>query len=75
MISTPIWAFHGEQDTAVKVERSRRIIAAVKKAGGTPRYTEYKGEGHVIWNRAFSEPELLPWVFAQKKTAAKKGKL
>lgn len=71
MINTPIWAFHGELDTAVKVERSRRMIAALKKAGGTPLYTEYKGEGHVIWDRVFSEPELLPWVFAQKKTAAK----
>jgi len=47
------------------------MIAAVKRAGGAPRYTEYKGEGHVIWGKVFSEPELLPWVFAQRKTTAK----
>jgi hypothetical protein len=42
------------------------MIAAIKKAGGTPRYTEYKGVGHNSWERAFIEPDLLSWVFAQK---------
>jgi predicted peptidase len=35
-----IWAFHGAQDEAVSVTRSRTMIAAIKRAGGTPRYTE-----------------------------------
>ncbi len=60
-----IWAFHGERDEAVGVERSRRMIEAVRRAGGRPNYTEYKGEGHAIWDRTFREPELLAWVFAQ----------
>ena len=64
----PIWAFHGEQDQAVSVVRSRTMIAAIKRAGGKPRYTEYAGAGHVIWDRVFAEPELLPWVFAQKRS-------
>jgi predicted peptidase len=63
----PIWAFHGEQDQAVSVTRSRTMIAAIKRAGGTPRYTEYVGADHAIWDRVFAEPELLPWVFAQKR--------
>ena len=63
----PIWAFHGEQDQSVSVARSRTMIAAINRAGGTPRYTEYKDAGHVIWDRVFAEPELLPWVFAQKR--------
>ena len=61
----PMWAFHGEQDEAVRVERSRNMIAAIRKAGGKPRYTEYKGEGHLIWSKAVKEPDLLPWMFAQ----------
>lgn len=64
----PIWAFHGELDQAVKVERSRDMIAALAKAGGKPRYTEYKGEGHTIWTRVVKEPELLPWMFSQKRS-------
>lgn len=63
----PVWAFHGEKDEAVSVERSRKMIDAIRQAGGTPKYTEYKGEGHVIWERVFSEPNLLDWVFAQRQ--------
>jgi predicted peptidase len=63
----PIWAFHGELDQAVSVERSRNMIAALTKAGGKPRYTEYKGEGHTIWTEVIKEPELLPWMFSQKR--------
>jgi predicted peptidase len=66
LIRVPIWAFHGAKDEAVSVTRSRTMIAAIKRAGGTPRYTEYADGGHVIWDRVFAEPELLPWVFAQK---------
>jgi predicted peptidase len=63
----PIWAFHGEKDEAVTVDRSRNMIEAVKRAGGSPRYTEFKGADHLIWSKVFSQPELLPWVFSQKR--------
>ena len=63
----PIWAFHGEKDGAVKVERSRNMIAAITSAGGKPKYTEYKGEGHLIWSKVVDEPELLLWMFTQKR--------
>jgi predicted peptidase len=66
LVRTPVWAFHGEKDEAVSVERSRSMIAAIKKAGGSPKYTEYGGAGHVIWDQVFSEPDLLPWVFTQR---------
>ena len=61
----PIWAFHGALDTTVKVIRSRNMIAAVKKAGGNPRYTEYEKVGHDAWNYAYKEPELAEWIFNQ----------
>lgn len=66
LAGTPVWAFHGEKDEAVKVERSRNIVAAIKKAGGEARYTEYAGEGHVIWPRVVKEPELLAWMFGHR---------
>jgi predicted peptidase len=65
----PVWAFHGEKDEAVRVERSRDMIAAIRKAGGRPKYTEYKGEGHVIWSKVVNEVELLPWIFTQKRAS------
>lgn len=67
MVKTAVWAFHGDQDESVNVSESRRMITAIRKAGGTPRYTEYKGVGHNSWERAFAEPELLPWIFAQRR--------
>jgi hypothetical protein len=43
------------------------MIAAIKKAGGHPRYTEYPGVGHDSYNKAFAEPDLLPWLFSQQR--------
>lgn len=64
----PIWAVHGEQDAAVPVVRSRRIIEAVCTAGGEPKYSELPGVGHNCWSRAYS-PEfgLLDWMFEQRR--------
>jgi predicted peptidase len=64
----PIWVFHGDEDEMVNVSESRSMIAALKKVGGHPRYSEYKGVGHNSWVRAFKEPDLLSWLFAQKRS-------
>lgn len=63
---TPVWAFHGALDGAVKPKRSHEMIAALKKAGAKPRYTEYDKVGHNSWDNAYADPELLKWLFAQK---------
>lgn len=63
----PIWAFHGDKDTAVKPERSRRMIEAIKKAGGQPKYTEYPGVGHNSWAQTYSDPKFMEWLFEQKR--------
>ncbi len=67
MAKVPIWAFHGDKDTAVPVDRSRKMIAAIEKAGGKPKYTEYKGVGHDSWTRAYGDAKMFAWMFAQKK--------
>lgn len=63
----PVWAFHGALDSTVKVGRTRSMIAALKQAGGTPKYSELPGVQHNAWGAAFAEPDLLPWMFAQKR--------
>jgi predicted peptidase len=63
----PQWIFHGGNDTVVKTARSRAMNEALTKAGGMPKYTEYPGVGHDSWNKAYAEPDLMPWLFAQKK--------
>lgn len=62
----PTWAFHGAKDLTVKPEQSRRMVAAIKQAGGAPLYTEYPTVGHNSWVNAFREPDLLPWLFSQQ---------
>jgi predicted peptidase len=63
----PVWVFHGGNDGVVKTARSRNVVEALTKAGGSPKYTEYPGVGHDSWNKAYAEPELLPWLFSQKR--------
>jgi len=53
----------------VKVERSRDMVKAIRAAGGNPKYTEFADAGHNAWTPAFSQPELLKWLFAQKRAA------
>lgn len=67
----PVWAFHSSDDGVVHVERTRNMIEAMKKAGGSPKYTEYTGLGHGSWGKAFSEPGLYDWLFAQSLSARK----
>ena len=61
----PVWCFHGAADQTVPVDYAHRMMAALRKAGGNPRYTEYPGVGHDSYRNAFKEPELLPWLFDQ----------
>lgn len=63
----PVWMFHGDQDNAVPVGRSRDMAAALKKAGGHPKYTEYRGVGHNSWDSAYRDADMFAWLFAQKR--------
>ena len=67
LVSMPIWAFHGEKDDVIPVAETRNMIAAIKRLGGNPRYTEFKGVDHEIWKPAFKEAGLVDWLFAQHK--------
>jgi predicted peptidase len=66
--STPLWNFHGDADGTVPVRASRDRIAAMRKAGGHPHYTEYAGVGHNVWQWAYTEPALVQWMFSQRRS-------
>ena len=68
-VGTPLWNFHGDADTTVAPTVSRDRIAALRKAGGHPFSTEYAGVGHNVWEWAYTEPRLLPWMFAHRRHA------
>ncbi len=62
----PCWCFHGDEDKAVNVKGSREMIAAIEKAGGKPKYTEYPKVGHNSWDMAYGTDELYKWLLEQK---------
>ena len=68
-VGTPLWNFHGAADTTVAPGVSRDRIAALRKAGGHPLSTEYPGGGHNVWEWAYTEPQLVPWMFARRRHA------
>lgn len=66
-IDTPVWNFHGDADIVVPVSLSRGRIEARRKAGGRPLSTEYAAVDHNVWQWAYSEPELVKWMFDQRR--------
>jgi predicted peptidase len=63
----PLWVFHGGADPLVKPQFSRSMVDAIHKAGGKPGFTEYPGVGHDCWTMTYHNPDVLDWLFAQKK--------
>ena len=48
---------------------SRKVIGALRKAGGKPRYTDVAGRGHAVWTVAYRDAEVLGWLLAQRRPA------
>lgn len=64
----PIWAFHGADDEVVAPDESRRMVEAVRKAGGDVRYTEFEDTGHNAWDKAYGDEKHIKWLLKQKRT-------
>jgi len=65
----PLWIFQWEMDPAVPTDLIRQMLKEIRKSGGHPHYTEYRKVNKEVSNNAFAEPELVPWLAAQKRTA------
>ena len=74
LTSLPIWAFHGDKDTAVPLIRTTRMIEAIKQAGGTPTVTIYPGVGHNSWTQTYANREVLKWLFNQRRQSSDNDK-
>ena len=62
-----VWAFVGAEDAITVVRGMRTTVAALRRAGGTVRFTEYPKVGHDVWVQVVKEPDLAPWLFAQSR--------
>jgi predicted peptidase len=70
-VGTSFWIFHGGNDSVVPVGRSRSIYHQLKAAGANAKYTEYPGVDHNSWSKAYFEPGLADWLFAQYRIGAR----
>lgn len=67
----PAWVFHGAKDTTVPLERSEKMVEALKKSGGNVKFTVYPNAGHDSWTEAYANPQLYEWLLQQKRAAKK----
>jgi predicted peptidase len=61
----PIWAWHGDRDIVIHVDRSRNMYRTIKKYDANITYSEIKERGHDVWLDAWNSKELWDWIYQQ----------
>lgn len=62
-----VWIFQGETDPISSAVLAKRMVAAIREAGGEVRYTEYEGVGHATARLAYGDPEVVAWLLEQRR--------
>ena len=65
--NTPVWIFHGEDDSIVPSRYSKIMVEALLKSGVEPSFSLYPAVNHNSWENAFAEPDLFTWIYSQQK--------
>ena len=73
MKDVPVWAFHGVLDKLVPPEEDRKMVEALKAAGGTGTYTELPEVGHYLCDAVFGNDAVIKWMMDPKKAPAVLG--
>ncbi len=69
LVSTPVNAFHGEEDEAVPVICSQMMVDAVNKTGGKATLTILEGYRHNEGiDAAYRTTDVIDWVLSQQRT-------
>jgi thiol-disulfide isomerase/thioredoxin/dienelactone hydrolase len=64
----PCWCFHGDADKVIPIQESRKMIQAIKDAGGRPLFQELSGIDHnSCANHAYAIPDLMEWLLLQSR--------
>lgn len=62
---TSFWVFHGKEDNIVPHKYSDQMVEALQKNHFEVKYSLYQNVKHNSWDKAFNEPDLLPWLFSK----------
>ena len=65
--STPVWIAHGAKDKDVYPILSLKMVEAVIREGGSPKFTLYEDVFHDSWINVFDDPKFLDWIFSHTK--------
>ncbi len=68
----PVWAFSSTTDNNNPAADTDSAVKYISDKGGCAWVTKFNGiaHGHLLWQRAFLEPGLWDWVFAQRQPRA-----
>lgn len=67
LAKVPVYAFAGAKDKVVPAERSERMVAAIRKAGGKEIQLKiYPEEGHNARRVVYATAEFYDWMFSKK---------
>ena len=61
LLNLPVHLFHGDQDTAVKVDVSRKWHKLLLDLGAPVEYVEYPGVKHNSWDNAYKDGAIFDW--------------
>lgn len=64
--AVPVWAFHGDEDDTVPVQRAEELVQAIRASGGSLRFTKYSGLKHQIMEATYTDPDLYEWLEEHK---------
>jgi predicted peptidase len=67
----PFWVFHGDKDTSINIDESKRMVNALRTFGCEVRFTVYPGVGHDSWTETYNNPELYEWFLKQARKDVK----
>ncbi|MCG6155298.1 carboxylesterase family protein [Rubinisphaera margarita] len=67
LANVPIWAFHGDQDRAVPVERTLEMVKAIQETDGDIKQTIYPGVAHDSWTQTYANPKIYDWLLSHTR--------
>ncbi len=71
LVNVPVWAFHGEKDTTVLVDESKKMVKAVNNTGGKAKLTIYPENGHDAWSDTYNNLSVYEWLLSNAKDQTK----
>ncbi|MEX0686077.1 MAG: prolyl oligopeptidase family serine peptidase [Balneolales bacterium] len=61
---TPVWVFHGDQDTIIPPFNSTEMVRILRECDGNVKLTIYPDTGHDSWTTTYDNPAFYEWLLS-----------